>query len=226
MSSPLVQITGLYKHFMMGSTQIPVLNGVEMEIQKGELLGIMGVSGAGKSTLLHILGALDQPSSGRVLYEGKDIFGFNEKQVAQFRNQTIGFVFQFHHLLPEFTALENTMMPALIQRNRPIKIKEEALQILKKVGLEKRIHHYPGELSGGEQQRVALARALVLNPQIILADEPTGNLDTHTSETIFSLLKQIQKEKGITLVMVTHNEALARQADRVIKMVDGKMAPS
>ncbi len=226
MSSPLVQITDLYKHFTMGPTKIPVLNGVEMEIQKGELLGIMGVSGAGKSTLLHILGALDQPSSGRVLYEGKDIFAFNEKQVAQFRNLTIGFVFQFHHLLPEFTALENTMMPALIQRNPPNKIKEEAKQILKKVGLEKRNHHYPGELSGGEQQRVALARALVLNPQIILADEPTGNLDTHTSETIFSLLKQIQKEKGITVVMVTHNEALAHQADRVIKMVDGKMVPS
>ena len=226
MSSPLVQITGLNKHFTMGPTKIPVLNGVEMDIEKGELLGIMGVSGAGKSTLLHILGALDQPSSGSVLYEGKDIFAFNEKQVAQFRNLTIGFVFQFHHLLPEFTALENTMMPALIQRNRPYTIKGDALQILKKVGLEKRSHHYPGELSGGEQQRVALARALVFNPQIILADEPTGNLDTHTSETIFSLLKQIQKEKGITVVMVTHNEALARQADRVIKMVDGKIVSS
>lgn len=226
MSNPLVQITGLYKHFTIGPTKIPVLNGIDMEIQKGELLGIMGVSGAGKSTLLHILGALDQPSSGRVLYEGKDIFGFNEKQVAQFRNLTIGFVFQFHHLLPEFTALENTMMPALIQRKHPLKIREKALQILKKVGLEKRSHHYPGELSGGEQQRVALARALVLSPQIILADEPTGNLDSHTSEAIFSLLKEIKKEKGITVVMVTHNEALASQADRVIKMVDGKMVSS
>ena len=213
----------LHKRFTLEKREIPVLNGVEIEIQKGELLCIVGASGAGKSTLLHILGGLDHPSSGKVLFDGEDIFRFSEPQMAQFRNKKIGFVFQFHHLLPEFTALENTMMPAWIQGNKNKRIEEEAKQILKEVGLEMRIFHRPGELSGGEQQRVAMARALILSPQLVLADEPTGNLDTHTSKSVFSLLRRLQHEKGITLVMVTHNESLAKQADRIIKIVDGKI---
>ncbi|HEX9759253.1 MAG TPA: ABC transporter ATP-binding protein [Nitrospiria bacterium] len=223
MNNPLVKIVDLYKWFSLENREIPVLNGVEMEIQKGELLCIVGASGAGKSTLLHILGGLDRPSSGKVLFDGEDISRFSESQMAQFRNKKLGFVFQFHHLLPEFTALENTMMPALIQGNQNKQIEKEAKEILKEVGLEMRRDHRPGELSGGEQQRVAMARALMLNPQLVLADEPTGNLDTHTSEAIFSLLKRLQHEKGITLIMVTHNEFLAKQADRIIKIVDGKI---
>ncbi len=222
MSSPLIQVMDLYKRFTLGESEIPVLNGVEIEIQRGELLGIVGASGAGKSTLLHILGALDRPSSGKVMFDGQDIFGLNDQKLAQFRNEKVGFVFQFHHLLPEFTALENTMMPALIGGNNKKHIEQDAQRILTEVGLEKRIYHRPGELSGGEQQRVAMARALILHPQVILADEPTGNLDTHTSEYVFALLKGLQHEKGITLVMVTHNETLAHQADRIVKMVDGK----
>jgi len=223
MSNALVKIMGLHKRFTLEKREIPILNGVEIEIQKGELLCIVGASGAGKSTLLHIIGGLDHPSSGKVLFDGEDIFRFSEPQMAQFRNKKIGFVFQFHHLLPEFTALENTMMPAWIQGNNNKLIEEEAKQILKEVGLEMRIFHRPGELSGGEQQRVAMARALILNPQLVLADEPTGNLDTHTSKSVFSLLRRIQHEKGITLVMVTHNESLAKQADRIVKIVDGKI---
>jgi len=223
MSNVLVKMVDLHKRFTLEKREIPVLNGVEIEIQKGELLCIVGASGAGKSTLLHILGGLDHPSSGKVLFDGEDIFRFSEPQMAQFRNKKIGFVFQFHHLLPEFTALENTMMPAWIQGNNNKQIEEEAKQILKEVGLETRIFHRPGELSGGEQQRVAMARALILNPQLVLADEPTGNLDTQTSKSVFSLLRRIQHEKGITLVMVTHNESLAKQADRIVKIVDGKI---
>jgi len=223
MSNVLVKMVDLHKRFMLEKREIPVLNGVEIEIQKGELLCIVGASGAGKSTLLHILGGLDHPSSGKVLFDGEDIFRFSEPQMAQFRNKKIGFVFQFHHLLPEFTALENTMMPAWIQGNKNKRIEEEAKQILKVVGLEMRIFHRPGELSGGEQQRVAMARALILSPQLVLADEPTGNLDTQTSKSVFSLLRRLQHEKGITLVMVTHNESLAKQADRIVKILDGKI---
>ncbi len=223
MSDLFIQVIDLYKSFTIGQREIPVLKGVQLGIKRGELLGIVGVSGVGKSTLLHILGALDRPSSGQVIVDGEDISRLNDNQLAHFRNHKIGFVFQFHHLLPEFTALENTMMPALINGSNWTGIVEQAKEILKAVGLEQRLQHRPGELSGGEQQRVAVARALMLEPQVILADEPTGNLDTQTSEEVFSLLKRLQQHKGITLVMVTHNESLARQADRIVKMVDGKI---
>jgi lipoprotein-releasing system ATP-binding protein len=182
----------------------------------------VGASGVGKTTLLHILGALDRPTSGKVFYEGREIFTLNDKELANFRNREIGFVFQFHHLLPEFNALENTMMPCLIQR---ISKKESALRaekILTSIGLKDRLSHKPGELSGGEQQRVAVARALVLEPKVLLADEPTGNLDTKTGESVFNLLQELNQIKGVTLIVVTHNLKLADQLPRQIHLVDGK----
>lgn len=185
------------------------------------MIAVMGASGVGKSTLLNILGALDRPTSGEVLFEGASIFSKSDDELASLRNRKFGFVFQFHHLLPEFTAFENTMIPAMIQRMDRQEAREIAEKNLSNVGLKDRMTHRPGELSGGEQQRVAIARALMTNPDIILADEPTGNLDTHTGEEVYSLLKEINKKYGTTFVVVTHNEKLAAQADRILKMVDG-----
>lgn len=185
---------------------------------------MIGASGAGKSTFLHILGTLDRPTTGTVLFEGQDVFRLSETELATFRNRRIGFVFQFHHLLPEFTALENTFLPALMQNRPKQEMLQEAKALLSDVGLGHRLHHKPGELSGGEQQRVAVARALIQSPDLVLADEPTGNLDTHTGETIFELLKTLNQKRGTAFVIVTHNERLAEQADRVIHMVDGKIA--
>lgn len=200
-----------------------VLKGINLEIFKGEIIGIVGASGVGKSTFLHILGALDRPSSGQVLYEGTDIFQQRDDSLAEFRNRRVGFIFQFHHLLPEFTAIENILIPALIQGKKKIEALPKAEQLLKEVGLEGRFLHRPGELSGGEQQRVAVARALILDPSVVLADEPTGNLDTKTGESVFELLKNINKDKGVTLVLVTHNERLTYKCDRVVRMVDGRI---
>jgi lipoprotein-releasing system ATP-binding protein len=187
------------------------------------MLAIEGASGAGKSTLLHILGALDRPTAGEIYFQGQDLLGRSEKDLAEIRNRYIGFVFQFHHLLPEFTALENTILPGLIHGMKP----EEALQcgenILMQLGLGDRLLHKPGELSGGEQQRVAVARALMMNPQAILADEPTGNLDSQTGEEVHNLLVQINREQGITIVVVTHNPALAVRMNRRVLLVDGKL---
>jgi lipoprotein-releasing system ATP-binding protein len=186
-------------------------------------VAIVGASGAGKTTLLHLLGTLDRPTSGKVLFDGQDVFNFKEKELALFRNRRIGFVFQSHHLLPEFTALENVMIPCLIQgMARRGEALDRAGVILDQVGLKPRVLHKPGELSGGEQQRVALARALVMEPQILLADEPTGNLDTRTGEAVFALLMELNREKGIALVVVTHNLNLAGRMPRQIRMVDGK----
>lgn len=199
-----------------------VLKGIDLVFSQGERSAIVGASGVGKTTLLHILGTLDRPTSGSVLYEGKDIFTLNERDLALFRNREIGFVFQFHHLLPEFNALENTMMPCLIQG---ISKKEAAIRaeaILFSVGLKDRLFHKPGELSGGEQQRVAVARALVLEPKVLLADEPTGNLDTKTGESVFDLLQELNQIKGITLIIVTHNLKLANQMPRQIQLINGK----
>lgn len=198
-----------------------ILKGVTFDIKIGEILSIVGASGVGKSTLLTLLGALDRPTSGKILFEGIDIFAQTDLALAQFRNEKIGFVFQFHHLLHEFSALENVMMPGLISRMSSKKLKTAALELLDGVGLSHRVHHKPGELSGGEQQRVAIARALVLKPKLILADEPTGNLDTHTSDEVFDLLKSLNQQLGMTFVFVTHNEKLSLQADRRITMVDG-----
>jgi len=220
----MIQVTDLHKSFPMGEQILPVLKGINLTIQRGELIAVVGASGAGKSTLLHILGLLDRPTKGTVKYEGQDLFGFSESAQAEFRNKRIGFVFQFHHLLPEFTALENACMPALIQRRQPNEVENEAIGILKEVGLGERLHHKPGELSGGEQQRVAVARALLQKPDLVLADEPTGNLDTHTGEALFSLMRELNKARGTTFVMVTHNDKLSAQADRIIHMQDGQIA--
>jgi lipoprotein-releasing system ATP-binding protein len=202
-----------------------VLDGLDTEIPKGEMLAIVGASGVGKSTFLHILGGLDRPTSGIVRYSGIDIFTMGSDDIARFRNERIGFVFQFHHLLPEFSALENVMMPALIRGTDRTRAEQSAAGILSEVGLSGRIHHRPGELSGGEQQRVAVARSLVMNPDVVLADEPTGNLDTHTGEAVHELLKTMNRERGVTFIIVTHNEKLAARADRVLRMADGRLTP-
>lgn len=219
-----IKIEGLHKSFIIDSTTLQVVKGIDMEIKKGEMIAIIGASGVGKSTLLHIIGTLDRPTEGKVLFDGNDIFKLDNEELARFRNIKIGFVFQFHHLLPEFTALENTMMPALINRTNKAEAEDMAKKLLKEVGLGERLNHKPGKLSGGEQQRVAVARALVLSPELVLADEPTGNLDTHTGEEIHSLLREINKTKGTTFILVTHNEKLASRADRIVKMVDGRIA--
>ena len=185
------------------------------------MLAIEGASGAGKSTLLHILGTLDRPSDGQVFFQGQDLFARSNAELAQLRNREVGFVFQFHHLLPEFSALENTMMPGLIQGMSPRTAGKEAEKILSQLGLEDRLHHKPGQLSGGEQQRVAVARALMLKPKVILADEPTGNLDTQTGEEVHNLLAKINREQGITLIMVTHNPMLASRLNRRVRLADG-----
>lgn len=208
---------------MSGPVALHVIDGIDLEIEKGEMLAVVGASGVGKSTLLHILGGLERPTSGSVIYGDLDIFGLDNGRIAQFRNERVGFVFQFHHLLPEFSALENVMMPVLIQRKDREQASKVATEMLNEVGLGGRLHHRPGELSGGEQQRVAVARALVLNPDVVLADEPTGNLDSHTAEAVHDLLKSLNKRKGTTFVIVTHNDKLAVRADRVFRMAEGRL---
>ena len=218
----LIQVQQLFKSYENGTKRVEVLKGVDLVFSKGEKAAIVGASGVGKTTLLHILGTLDRPTSGRVFYEGKDIYALNEKDLALFRNREIGFVFQFHHLLPEFSALENTMMPCLIQGVPKKEAASRAEAILTLVGLQDRLSHKPGELSGGEQQRVAVARGLVLEPKVLLADEPTGNLDTQTGESVFDLLQELNQIKGITLIVVTHNLKLAEKLSRQIQLIDGK----
>jgi len=219
----MIQVTDLHKSFPMGSYELPVLKGINLEIRRGELIAIVGASGAGKSTLLHIIGTLDKPSSGMVLFDGQDLFQMTEGQQAEFRNRRIGFVFQFHHLLPEFTALENACMPALVQRRDPASVEADAKALLIEVGLGQRLYHKPGELSGGEQQRVAMARALMQKPDMVLADEPTGNLDTHTGDGLFGLMRELNKARGTTFIIVTHNDKLSAQSDRIIHMQDGQI---
>ncbi len=218
---PFVRALNLYKSFPMGGTKVEALRGVHLEIARGEMVAIVGASGAGKSTLLHIIGTLDRPTSGTVCFDGEDLFRLSEQALAAFRNRRIGFVFQFHHLLPEFTALENVCMPTLIQNRPKEQARTEATALLTDVGLKDRLHHKPGELSGGEQQRVAVARALMQRPDLVLADEPTGNLDTHTGESLFTLMRDLNRRRGTTFVIVTHNEKLSAQADRIIHMEDG-----
>jgi lipoprotein-releasing system ATP-binding protein len=218
----LIQVQQLFKSFGNGAKKVEVLRGIDLTFSQGEKAAIVGASGVGKTTLLHILGTLDRPTSGKVLYGGRDIFTLNEKELASFRNQEIGFVFQFHHLLPEFTALENTMMPCLIQGTSKKEAALRAEAMLTLVGLKDRLPHKPGELSGGEQQRVAVARALVLEPKILLADEPTGNLDSKTGESVFALLQELNRMKNITLIVVTHNPNLAAQMPRQVILTDGK----
>jgi lipoprotein-releasing system ATP-binding protein len=187
------------------------------------MIAIVGASGVGKSTFLHIVGGLERPSGGSVLFGNTDVYNLSSDRLARFRNERIGFVFQFHHLLPEFTALENVMMPCLIRAMDRSEASRRAAAILTEVGLGTRMHHRPGELSGGEQQRVAVARALVLHPDVVLADEPTGNLDAHTGEAVHDLLKTLNREKGTTFIIVTHNDKLALRSDRIFRMSDGKL---
>jgi lipoprotein-releasing system ATP-binding protein len=220
---PLLVAEGLSKSYRSGTGRVVVFDNLDVEIAEGEMVAIVGPSGAGKSTLLHLLGGLDRPTAGSVKLAEFDIFKLSDVDLARFRNREIGFIFQFHHLLPEFTAVENAMMPMLVGRASRRAAEERASALLEAVGLGDRAAHRPGELSGGEQARVALARALVAHPRLLLADEPTGDLDSKTSESIHRLLKEIHRSQKLTSVIVTHNERLASICDRVLHLEDGRL---
>jgi lipoprotein-releasing system ATP-binding protein len=222
--SNLIRVVDVCKSYYEGLTELPVLKGIDLEVQTGEILVIIGASGVGKSTLLHLIGGLDRPTRGAIFYEGQDIFDFNDKRLDRFRNQEVGFVFQFHHLLSEFTTLENVAMAALIAGENSDDGFHRAKDLLDYVGLGSRLTHYPSQLSGGERQRVAIARAVINQPKAVLADEPTGNLDRKTSEVVLELLWDLNKRLGQTLIVVTHNQAIAQRANRHIYLVDGKVS--
>ena len=219
----LLEVRDLHKEFLHRGRRIEVLRGLDLAVRQGEMCAIVGASGAGKSTFLHVVGTLDRPTGGSIAYRGRDVTRFRPRQLSEFRNRTIGFVFQFHHLLPEFTALENTMMPGLIQGMPRAQLEQQARQMLDEVGLAERLTHKPGELSGGEQQRVALARALVLRPALLLADEPTGNLDGATAEGIHELFVKMNARYQTTMLLVTHNPSLADRMPRRLKLEGGKI---
>jgi lipoprotein-releasing system ATP-binding protein len=229
----LITVAGLKKSFYTPAGELRVLKGIDTVFREGEMVSIVGVSGVGKSTFLHIMGTLDRPTEGSVVYNIKgdvvDPFALGNGQLASFRNRVIGFVFQFHYLLPEFSALENVMMPGLLMQRggEPAygrgQVQERAGQLLDDLGLYARRRHKPGELSGGEQQRVAVARALLLEPRVVLADEPTGNLDTTTGEELFRLLMEVNAKRGVTFIVVTHNDSLSRKCHRTLEMIDGGM---
>ncbi len=216
-----VQTLGLTKVFGNGPNSIELFKNLELVIRTGERIAIVGSSGAGKSTLLNILGTLEKPTSGKVLYGGQDVFLWTERDLANFRNKNIGFVFQFHYLLPEFNALENVMMPGLISGLPKAEARDKSLELLERLGLSSRLSHRIGQLSGGEQQRVAVARALLLRPRLFLADEPSGNLDSRTGRTLHELLVSLNEELGLTMVIVTHNQELASMMHRVLRLKDG-----
>lgn len=220
---PLVVVRDVHKTFLHEGRPLEILKAIDLTIEAGEMLAVVGPSGAGKSTLLHILGTLDLPTSGSIRYEGQEVTRYSSARLAEFRNRSLGFVFQFHHLLPEFTALENVMMPGLIRGGSTSGFQEAARALLSEVGLAHRLQHRPGELSGGEQQRVALARALVMEPKLVLADEPTGNLDSKTSQAIHQLLLSLNATRGTTFLIVTHNRELAEAMPRQVAMRDGRI---
>jgi lipoprotein-releasing system ATP-binding protein len=223
-TDPLIRIEGVTRVFAAEAghdTKLYVLRGVTMAVGRGQIVAIVGASGAGKSTLLHIIGTLDRPTAGSVVFDGVDVFALGDDELARFRNKEIGFVFQFHHLLPEFSAVENVAMPALIAGKKPAEVMERALGLLEDVGLKDRAGMKPPKLSGGEQQRVAVARALMNSPRVVLADEPSGNLDTANAQALHALIWDLSRKRGQTFIVVTHNEALAKQSDRVAKIVDG-----
>ncbi|HVP28374.1 MAG TPA: ABC transporter ATP-binding protein [Myxococcota bacterium] len=223
MSDELLRVEGVRKSFQTGEGEIEVLRHVDLVLREGERLAIVGQSGVGKSTLLHVLGTLDRPTAGRILFRGEDLFAKPPAELARFRNRSLGFVFQFHHLLPEFDAIENVMMPGLVRGLGFEEMRPRARSILEEVGLGHRLRHPVGKLSGGERQRVAVARALVLDPPLVLADEPTGNLDPVTGERITELLLEMNRSRGTALVVVTHNPALAERLGRTATLIEGKL---
>ncbi len=219
----LIEVRGLRKSFVHGKGVIDVLRGIDLDVEEGDMVSMVGASGVGKSTFLHVLGTLDEPTTGTVRFAGRDVTRMKGRELARFRNRTIGFVFQFHHLLAEFTALENTILPGLIAGRPRGKLVARGRELLVEVGLEHRITHRPGELSGGEQQRVALARALIMEPKLVLADEPTGNLDLATSGPIHELIFDLNASHRTTMILVTHNPELAARLPRQLLMVDGRL---
>ncbi len=219
----LIRVVDLCKSYYDGFTELPVLKGVDLKVKKAEVIAVVGASGVGKSTLLHLLGGLDRPTEGTIFYDGEDLFALKDQELDRFRNEEIGFVFQFHHLLPEFTALENVAMAGLIARQTSGVAHNRAKELLEYVGLGERLEHRPSELSGGERQRVAIARALVNQPKVVLADEPTGNLDQKTSDAVHDLLWTLNDQFDQTFIIVTHNQTLAQRADRLVQLVDGQV---
>jgi lipoprotein-releasing system ATP-binding protein len=219
----LLEASALYKSYVSGNQPLQILSDLSLAVDKGDMIGVTGVSGSGKSTLLHLIGGMDRPDQGSIRILDKELSSLNPLELSQFRNKTIGFIFQFHHLLPEFTALENVMMPLLLRGMPLLDAAGPAKALLQDVGLENRGHHRPGELSGGEQQRVALARALVGKPQLLLADEPTGNLDSHTGQTIAGLFRTMHDKHGLTSIIVTHNDRLAHICSKVYRLENGQL---